>query len=474
MTEPTPPDKTPPDDEPTPEPAPGARPDEAGEPAPEASPDEVSSSPEAASEADTKASEPSAEVAGGAAPSLLPGKACCPEDGGSPFVPGGARDLARASEAAPAEAVIIHEAEPPEDLAQQSLSQALNVAFGILRVLMIALVVLFFAECLRTVEEGQIALKKRFGRFVRDDQGRVRVFRADSQFVFVWPFPIEQLHVLPLGSDVLEVEDTFWPVAKVGEQLLDETEMPVQSVIPPGRGGYNLTGDRNIVHTRWTVEYRISDPVRFVERVAGDTPDAQRAMARALLAATVHGVIMKTVAGAPVDQVLTGNLAARIQEDLRAELEGPDGLPRWGIEVTAVNNRRVRPPAITAPYFNRVTGALAEKKKLETEARAYAGRLTSQAESEARKVVLDAEVDRRRIVEQAKADAAVLNDLLTRFRDDEAGLRLYLSQRRQDALEGILEDANLYLLPEGHRGVIQLAPSAEEVKDDKSGEGGGR
>ena len=46
MTEPTPPDKTPPDDEPTPEPAPGARPDEAGEPAPEASPDEVSSSPE--------------------------------------------------------------------------------------------------------------------------------------------------------------------------------------------------------------------------------------------------------------------------------------------------------------------------------------------------------------------------------------------------------------------------------------------
>lgn len=361
---------------------------------------------------------------------------------------------------------------PELDPKQESLNQAIGASFQLLRLIMMLLFVLLVAECVRYVDAGTVAVKLRFGEFVRDDQGRVVLYTPQSRFVVVLPEPLETLHTVSLRTETLNLTQEFWPKVDKVESLTKNTVLPPQKSMDPNIDGYNLTGDFNIVHSQWQVEYKVSDPVRYLSSVALLDGERLKDGMERVLGRLAASVITRNMAGANVDQVLTGDLSARILSELRALLsEACDG-QGFGLEVTAVNNRRLRPPGVSQGAFNRVAGALNEKNKLESEAQAYAGRLTSQADAEAKKIELVAQVTRRRLEEQAKADAASLKELLGRFPDNPRGLRIYLLQRRQDWLREILESSKLYILPKNDKTTLRIGPAPEEAALDRKTGGG--
>lgn len=351
-----------------------------------------------------------------------------------------------------------------EDLASRSLTRAATVSFGLLRLFMGLVALLFLADCVQFVDEGSIAIKERFGRAVRDEQGRVIVYKPTSDFVFVLPYPMERLRTLSLRTETIDLGGRFWPKIDKTAAILDGEAIPATPSLDPEKGGYCITGDRGLAHSRWQLEYRIVDPLRALKAASGDSPEEVKAGLEKILRAVAAGAITRNLAGLKLDQALTGEVSARILEDIRAELEGA----RFGLAAAAINNSALAPPGIAQPAFEGLSGAVSERVKLESEARAEAARIVEAGEAEAREVVFDAEVYRRRVVAQTLSDAKALEDLLARFPNDPEGLAVYLRQRRQDRLRQALERANLYLMPPGQRGVMQVAPSTAELGDGRA------
>lgn len=366
-------------------------------------------------------------------------------------------------------ATVPAEVEEAEDLAQQSLDGAVGASFKLLRALMLLVALLMLTECLQVVDQGTVAVKRRFGRYLRDDQGRVQVYKADSRFVFVLPFPIEELEVVPLKTETMILDSAFWPKIDAAEAAAAKagSGLPPRNRLAPDKDGYNLTGDANIVHSQWQLEYRVIDPVRYLSCVAGDAaPGLVRASAtavrekvEALLRRRLQGAVLRSLAGLTVDDALTGDPSPRILASLRARLDEDGGL---GLEVTALNTRRIVPPGLTQAAFNEVTANLSRRKSLESQAQAKAAQIVAAARGQARRIKLDAEVEQRRRVEKLRADSAALDSLLAKFPNNPQGLRVYLEQRRQDALRAALAEANVYTTAEGQRSVLMVGPQPEE------------
>ena len=82
----------------------------------------------------------------------------------------------------------------------------------------------------------------------------------------------------------------------------------------PAVDGYALTADDNIIHTRATLTYRISDPIRYVFSFVNASNAVQNALDNALLLAASQF---------KVDDVLTRDVAG-FQEAVRRQRDAVD------------------------------------------------------------------------------------------------------------------------------------------------------
>ena len=91
------------------------------------------------------------------------------------------------------------------DVATKSLSDALQVSFMVLKIIMAVLVVFFIASGVFTVKVGEQAIVLHFGQ-IRSDASGSRVL--DSGLHWAWPSPIDEIITIPVTKQqVLEVVD---------------------------------------------------------------------------------------------------------------------------------------------------------------------------------------------------------------------------------------------------------------------------
>lgn len=360
----------------------------------------------------------------------------------------------------------------PEDLAAiasdpgtRSLSRALAMSFTLLKILFLLLVVFFLLERVTYIEEGQVALIRRFGAYLLDPSGRPRIFEPGS-FVFVWPSPIESLEILPRARErSMTIETEFWPRIEKKEKVTQgEKALPVMQSLDPTNDRYHLTGDQNLMHSQWKVTYRVEDFLAY--RLAAEDPEA---MVRAL----VVSVILRAMGGISIDDAYyykKDDLFRRIEEDAKSAVLDPTGRPRWGIRIVHVLNTALLPPGAAQEAFDAVTGALSERTRLIDQARKEAEARLEDAKREADKVRREAEAYATRVRSEAAADAERLTVLLKRFAGDPQGLRIYLEQWRSQELGEILQGMRLYLLPRGSN-VLWTGPDptalVEETETEK-------
>ncbi len=262
------------------------------------------------------------------------------------------------------------------DPAQQSLNQALRLSFGLLKILMVVLLVLFLTSGFRTIQEGNRGLRLRFGAIQDEDA-------VGSGAVWTYPQPVGELVVVPANPQDLPI-DGFLP-AKMPNELTrpwkDLRRAPSAGLMP-GRDGSLLTSDGNIVHVEWSARYRIDDAVKKEMHIAHD--ELETLVRVAVEQGIVHAVSRTTIDDLEeeVYDVLVGSreaIAAMARRKAQQTLTALDS----GIVLDSLAMEDTSPPLQTKEIFERVATAQSTAQQEREQARQEAVEILSAAAGEA-------------------------------------------------------------------------------------------
>ena len=167
------------------------------------------------------------------------------------------------------------------------------------------------------------------------------------------------------------------------------------ATLKPGADGYTVTGDANLIHSRWALRYTIDDPEAYGFRFNNPA---------AVIQSELDHAVAETCARFTVDQALRteieafrGAVDARVRR--RCEQLG------LGIKVERVDILALVPPRQVAEAFAAVIAAENERSQTISAARADAARALNEAQGEAAKIVADGEAYQREIVSRVSANA---------------------------------------------------------------------
>ncbi|MFW5858264.1 MAG: SPFH domain-containing protein, partial [Planctomycetota bacterium] len=322
---------------------------------------------------------------------------------------------------------------PPaaEDAATRSLTEALRVSFGLLKLAMLLAVIVFFLRGFFIVNTGTVALKKRFGSYVKSG-GSVKEYREGGIYYAI-PL-IETVDVVELRRETILLDRAFYPKRNIAQEA---TGGGAGGPLQPGVDGYAITGDTNILHTMWQLEYEVVNPylyrTSFQERVL-DTVNPQtgkpleRSGPEQYLREVFRNAVVRVTAGISIDDALNNRryesrVASFTKEALR--------LAPCGIALRKVSLKAPTPPRSTAAAFREVKDAQSEASSRISRAEAERREAVNRANGEAAGILSDARVYRSDTVSAARSDAEKIRELLNRFPEDPEGLQIYLDQHHR-------------------------------------------
>jgi len=172
------------------------------------------------------------------------------------------------------------------DPSSRALSDALRITFRILKAAMVVLVLAFLFGRWVEVKEGEVAVLLRFGAV----QGAAGKDVLDPGWHFALPDGIDRIIKVPVNEQQLSVDRAFWFELKPGDEGKKPEELRgYNSGLVPGKDGSLLTADKNIVHGKWLISFRVEKlhAVRFVRNVGG-LDAARRLVEQAAERAIVH------------------------------------------------------------------------------------------------------------------------------------------------------------------------------------------
>jgi len=273
------------------------------------------------------------------------------------------------------------------DSGHEALTGALNVSFRLLRWAMMFVVVAYFFSGIFVVGQHERAYVLIFGKIEGIASDRLK----GPGIHWTWPRPVAEIVRIPTERVQAVDSLTFW--MKNEQPVTPDT--PAPGTLKPGEDGYTLTGDANIIHSRWAARYTIQDSEAFSFRVAAPEEVLRRELDHA---------VVKCTARMPVDQALRTDieaLRAAVQSEVsrRAEAIG------LGIRVERVDVLAIAPPKQVAAAFNAVVSAENERSEKMSTARAAANRTVNEAGGEASRVKSEGEAYKRRVVAEVGASA---------------------------------------------------------------------
>ena len=378
----------------------------------------------------------------------------------------------------PNEQVIAGELDP----AGQSLTNALRVSFAILKVIMVLLVILFAFSGVFRVQPDEEAIVLQFGQF--RGEGEQRVLGPGLHFAF--PEPISEVIRIPVQRVLSQPIDLFW-YFETEQEKLSRNPMPVTGPLNPLTDGYSLTRndqltglagtDYNIVHSRWTVTYRVRSPIAFFESIyirsrnpGEDFLDSAAETVKPLLNSLAANAITATMVRYSIDDAVRSvtGIAADVQNVLQRKLDEINS----GLVIDAVRADRIVWPRQVDEAFQASNRARQESAQMEIDARSFEGKTLTdtggpeadrvlkrlkqpnltQAEQEnevaqlsgqVQTVISEARAYRTRVVEEAKANAEYLLSLLPEYQKRP---ELVLQKIYQDAVQEVLAGAEEKIL----------------------------
>jgi len=230
---------------------------------------------------------------------------------------------------------------------------------------------------------------------------------------------------------------------------------------PPARYRFHpeeslmLTGDEQIIDAQIIIQYKVSDPAKFLFNVydlegrSGTIKDAAE-------------VALRHVVGQrPIDDVLIGE-KLQVETDIRQLLQEIIDRYDAGIRIIETKLQTVRPPEQVAAAFSDVVSAREDKDKLIKQADGYKEDILPKARGQAAKIVREAEAYKAERTERAHGDAERFLAVLKEYQSakDVTRKRLYL-----ETMEKILPGIRKFVIDSDTGGnLLQLLPLDERTK----------
>ena len=322
----------------------------------------------------------------------------------------------------------------PVDAGSQALSEALRSSFSVLKFLMVVLVLVFLFSGVFTVGPEKRAIILRLGKPV--GQGEQALLGPGLHLSF--PYPIDSHEIISI-SGIQRVESTVGWYATTKEQEAAGTEPPPGGSLNPAADGYALTADGNIIHTRATLTYRISDPIAYVFNFVNASNAIQNALNNALLFAASQF---------KVDDILTRDVIG-FNEAVRRRVIQLVEEQKLGIQVEQCIARSIPPRQLKDPFDN-VLKAEVTRSKVLNDARSFENQTLSKASAEAESRVNAAHSERARLVNDVKSQAERFKEVLPRY---QANSSLFVQQRLLETVGRVLTNVqDKFLIPEGADG----------------------
>lgn len=250
------------------------------------------------------------------------------------------------------------------------------------------------------VQEGEQAVVLRFGKVANTSGAGLR---------YRLPYPFEMELICKVG--VVNKIDGNVSTGKDEDQTLI------------------LTGDENMVHTNYTVQWKVKDVNEYLF-TARNPDDTIRVAAESV----IRQVIGQTTARLALTEGRE-NIGTQAQELLQKILDGY----KLGVNVINFQLQSVTPPAQVIEAFNDMQASLVDADRLRNEAESYRNDIIPRARGEAEKIKQEAEAYKQQIVAKAKGEALRFEAVLEGYRNnkDVTTRRYYL-----EAMQQVLAKAN--------------------------------
>ncbi len=331
--------------------------------------------------------------------------------------------------------------EPQLDAASKSLYDALRLSFRLLSIIMVLVLAALMLTGLSQIQTGQRGVKLLFGRI--QGKGKARV--VDEGLQWSWPEPLGRVVKVHTGERKLMIDD-FW-YHETPELQLKPEDIPQRpnEGLRPGYDGALLTGDRALIHVKFTCNYRVGvladkpDADAIIEYVS-NAIDPEVLVRSAVCNAAIHAAATQTV-----DSILTTGKESFRQKVNRLAQQRLDEM-KSGIRIESVLVGSPRVPLAAISAFNAVNSARQEEQSRINQAIGEANRILEQtAGSSWRKLIEepnnpDSPPGLLQQYAQARdrGDPAAAEALLTQID------RILMSNETTGSAAGIINDAKKY------------------------------
>ena len=290
------------------------------------------------------------------------------------------------------------------------------------------------ATCFYTVDDKQQAVVTTFGQ-VTDI--------TDAGVHFRLPFGIQQ-------------------VQKVNVHVYQQIELGYSSTgdsyaVNAGESTM-ITGDYNIVNVDFFVEYKISDPVRYL--YSSNDPEL-------ILRNLIQSQVRNVVGSSSVDAVLTDgkeNIQMQVKDLVTRILQEYD----IGLTLVDVKIQDAEPPTVEViEAFKSVETAKQQAETVINDAKAYQNAQLPQAEAQADKLIRNAEFLRQKRINEAIQQVAMFEAMYAEYAENPGITR---SRMYYEAISQILPDVKLYINTAGAGSDVQMLLPLESLVNNAGGD----
>ena len=290
----------------------------------------------------------------------------------------------------------------PKEFKVPKIKPAVLIALALVAVLALASL-----SCFYTVDDKQQAVVTTFGKVTSI---------TDAGFHFKLPFGIQQ--VQKVNVNVYQHIELGYRSGS-GETIVDEASM--------------ITGDYNIVNVDFFIEYKISDPVRYL--YASDDPTE-------ILRNLIQSQVRNVVGSSAVDSVLTDG-KENIQMQVKALVTEILNEYDIGLTVVDIKIQDAEPP--TQDVIEAFKAVETAKQKAETvvnDAKAYQNAKLPDAQAQADKLIQNAEYLKQKRINEAVEQVAMFEAMYEEYARNPQITR---SRMYYEAIQEILPGVKVYI-----------------------------
>ena len=306
---------------------------------------------------------------------------------------------------------------------------------GKIIVAVLAVLVLFITglTCFYTVDDKQQAVVTTFGRVTDITEAGVH-FKA--------PFGIQQVH---------HVDVNVYQKIELGYSSTGDSY-----TVNPGESSM-ITGDYNIVNVDFFVEYKISDPEKYL--FSSDNPEL-------ILRNLIQSQIRNVVGSTSVDDVLTDgkeNIQRQVKDLVTQILSEYD----IGLTLVDVRIQDAEPPTQDViEAFKAVETAKQQAETVVNDAKAYQNAQLPQAQAQADQLIQNAEYLKQARINEAREQVAMFTAM---YEEYALNPEITMSRMYYEAISQILPGVKLYINTSGDQDMQMLLPLEALVETGNGG-----